>query len=95
MTALKRISIPEIAHRNACCVIKDSQQGGEGDLFQSWNNVYRITSVVTVQAKDAARLYEDCGFSSVKEQKDTYMNRHNFAPKQQEIMYAHYFEEVE
>ena len=95
MTALKRISIPEIAHRNACCVIKDSQQGGEGDLFQSWHKVYRITFVRTIQAKDAAKLYEDCGFSSVKEQKDAFMNRHNFAPKQQEIMYAHYFEEVE
>ena len=92
---LKRISIPEIAHENAICVIKDSQQGGEGELFKSWGKVYRITSVVTIQAKDAAKLYADCGFSSVKAQKESYMNRYNFAPKQQEILYAHYFEQVE
>jgi len=92
--AFKRISIPEIAHTKACCVIKDSQQGGVGELFKSWNNIYRITAVVTVQAKDATKLWKDCGFASYQEQKNTYMARHNFAPKQQEIMYAHYFEQI-
>jgi hypothetical protein len=89
------ISIPTSAKDKAECVIKNTQLGGVGDKFKAWNKTYSITAVKTVLAKDASKFHNDCGFESSLEWKREWMRTHLFPPNPQDVMFAHYFEEVE
>ena len=94
-TSLKRISIPESVKDTAECVIKNSQQGEVGEKFKAWNKTCIITAVRTVQSRDASKLYKDCGYKTPQDWKMAWLEHHLFPPNADDIVYAHYFEEVE
>lgn len=89
-----RISIPESVKDSAQCIIKNTQQGGVGEKFKAWNKNYIITNVITVQSRDASKLYKDCGYKSPLDWKRAWLERHLFPPRPDDIVYAHYFELV-
>ena len=90
-----RISIPESVKDTAECVIKNTQLGDIGDKFKAWNKTYVITAVRDIQSMDAPKLFRVCDYGTCKEWKTAWMERHLFPPSPQDIVFAHYFEEVE
>ena len=92
---MKRISIPESVKDTAECIIKNTQQGEVGERFKAWNKTYVITAVITSQSRDASKLYKNCGYKTPQEWKTAWLERHLFSPRPDDIVYAHYFEEVE
>lgn len=91
---MKRISLPHAIHCKARCTIKSVQLGDIGDKFKSYEKTYVITLVKTIQSKDAPKLYKECGYKSVEDWKRGWMEHRLFPPNPQDIVYAHYFEEV-
>jgi hypothetical protein len=92
---LKHLSIPQNISQKASCVIKNTLQGDAGDKFKAWHRTFVITCVKELQSKDAPKLFKECGYKTPEAWKQAWMERHLFPPNPQDIVYAHFFEEVQ